>query len=76
MNNISFDRAFKLITTNTSPLSSETIYLERSVDRVTSEDIISLIDTPSADISLKDGYALMSGDIEVASPKNPITFKY
>jgi molybdopterin molybdotransferase len=75
MNDISFNRAYKLITANTSPLTSETVALERSVDRVTSEDTISFIDTPSADISLKDGYALISEDIEGASTGNPITLE-
>lgn len=75
MNDISFNRAYKLISDNTSPLASEMVTLARSVDRVTSEDIISLIDTPSADISLKDGYALISQDIEDASTENLITLE-
>jgi molybdopterin molybdotransferase len=75
MNDISFDRAYKLITVNISPVASEMVRLDRTVDRVTTEDCISFVDVPSADISLKDGYALISGDIEAASPENPITLE-
>jgi molybdopterin molybdotransferase len=75
MYDISFNRAYKLIRANTSPLTSETVPLVGSVDRVTSEDILSLVDTPSADISLKDGYALISEDIRDASTENPITLE-
>jgi molybdopterin molybdotransferase len=75
MNDISFNRACKLIAAKTSTLTSETVPLVRSVDRITFEDILSLIDVPSADVSLKDGYALISEDIRDASTENPITLE-
>ena len=37
------------------------------------EDLFSSVDSPSVDVSLKDGYAIISSDIESASPQNQIS---
>lgn len=73
--NISFNKAYDIVTANISPLPSEKISLERAVERVASEDTISLVNSPSADVSLRDGYALISCDTGNASSENPITFE-
>jgi molybdopterin molybdotransferase len=72
MNDISFDLAYDLVINNITPVSEEVASVEQSVGRATAEDICSLVDSPSADVSLKDGYACISEDIENASPDNPV----
>jgi len=42
---------------------------------VTGEDLYSLLDVPSLDTSLKDGYAAKSDDMERASAQNPVQLK-
>jgi len=69
---IAFREAYKTVTKNISPLSSEKVTLRNLLKRVVSEDIISLFDSPSSDVSLKDGYAIVSEDIEKASSDNPV----
>jgi molybdopterin molybdotransferase len=75
LHNISFSKAYKIVTTSISPLPPEKVSLDRAVGRVVSEDVISLINSPSADVSLKDGYAVISEDIEKASPESPVTLE-
>ena len=36
------------------------------------QDMLSMVDSPSVDASLKDGYAVISADISDASQSNPI----
>ena len=72
MINISFNQAYDIVVNNILPLPDETVSVEKSLRRATSQDIISLIDSPSADVSLKDGYAVISEEIDNASPENPV----
>ncbi len=55
-----------------SPLAAETVELIESVDRVAAEDIYAEVDSPSVDASLKDGYAVLSGDVAEAGPEHPV----
>lgn len=72
---IPFDEALKTVLSAISPLPPEEACLERLTGRVAEEDIVSLLDSPSADVSLKDGYAVRSVDIEGASPESPVTLR-
>ena len=47
--------------------------LNRLAGRVLSANLISLVNSPSVNASLKDGYAVISRDIEKAGPGNPVT---
>jgi molybdopterin molybdotransferase len=42
---------------------------------VAAKDVLSAVDSPSVDASLKDGYAVISEDIKDASQSNPIELK-
>ncbi|MCX6031921.1 MAG: molybdopterin molybdenumtransferase MoeA, partial [Chloroflexi bacterium] len=41
-------------------------------DRVTAQDLIAQDDSPTTDVSLKDGYAVQSADVAQAAPDRPV----
>jgi molybdopterin molybdotransferase len=57
------------------PLPAETISFSELVGRITANDIMALVDSPSIDVSLKDGYAVRSADVAAAVPENPVSLK-
>jgi molybdopterin molybdotransferase len=75
MPDISFNEALAITLDSISPLSSERVGISELMGRVASEPIASLINTPSADISLKDGYAVKSADVANASVVTPANLK-
>jgi len=72
---ISFQDAVSITLASLPAPDSEICPLEQLTDRVLAEDAISRVDSPSIDSSLKDGFAVLSTDIQNASPENPITLK-
>lgn len=68
---IDFDRALELTLAAIEPLPSESVPLLELSGRVIAEDVVALLDVPSTDISLKDGYAVRSADAAAASPDAP-----
>ncbi len=54
------------------PLGVETIGLAESTDRVAATDLFSLVDSPTMDSSLKDGYAVLSHEVSDATPEKPV----
>ena len=69
---ISFSEAFGMTMEAISPLTGERVDISRLTGRVVSENVVSLVDAPSADISLKDGYAVCSADVERARDDQPV----
>ncbi len=67
---ISYNEAFSLIN-QIQPLGPEEIEISFTAGRVVAQNLISLVNSPSIDVSLKDGYAVISSDIHTASPDNP-----
>jgi len=57
------------------PLGVENIELAESTDRVAAADLSALVDSPSMDSSLKDGYAVVSYEVADATPENPVLLK-
>jgi molybdopterin molybdotransferase len=45
------------------------------VGRTAARDVVANVDSPSVDSSIKDGYAVISGDLKHASPSNPVELK-
>jgi molybdopterin molybdotransferase len=72
MYDIGFDLALDLALRNISPSGVETVPTSELVGRVCAEDVIALIDYPSSDSSLKDGYAVVSQDVAGANDSNPV----
>ena len=75
MSKISYSEALSLTFANVSRLGSELIPLLDSVGRTAAEDVAALVDSPSVDASIKDGYAVLSNDVEHASVTNPVTLE-
>lgn len=72
---ISFNEAYRLTLENISWLGKEQVSLVESTGRVTAEDLHARVWSPSVDVSLKDGYAVLSADIREACPENEIQLK-
>ncbi len=72
---VGYREAFDLINANVKTAGTEELALAAGVGRVTAVDIIAAESYPTADVSLKDGYAIISGDIEKAAPDNPVRLK-
>jgi molybdopterin molybdotransferase len=69
---ISYDEALQRTLGEISPLGKEEIEVAQATGRIAAKDIYALVDSPSLDVSLKDGYAIRSKDIDSATPENPI----
>lgn len=70
---IGFSQALELTFSNISPLDTETLPLEQLTDRILAEDVVSAVDSPSVNASLKDGYAVRSQDIQGAGQSAAVT---
>ena len=57
---------------NIRPLSAEHVSLVDSVDRIAADDLYARVDSPSVNSSLKDGFAVLSRDIDGATVQNPV----
>ena len=57
------------------PLPAENVALVDSVDRVAASDLYALVDSPSMDASLKDGYAVLSHEVADATAENPVRLR-
>ncbi|MFH0825308.1 MAG: molybdopterin molybdotransferase MoeA [Pseudomonadota bacterium] len=69
---IGFEQALNFALTGVSTLGPEFVPASELVGRVCARDVIALIDYPSADSSLKDGYAVVSQDVARAGRTNPV----
>jgi molybdopterin molybdotransferase len=72
---IGYQEALKLTLEHITPLAVEEISLVESTDYVLANDVYSLVDSPSIDASLKDGFAVRSSEIAAATPANPVRLK-
>jgi molybdopterin molybdotransferase len=75
MEDVSFQTALRQILAAIAPLPAEGVSLDGAMGRVLSEKLCALVDVPSADVSLKDGYALRSSDIAHARQDNPVSLR-
>jgi molybdopterin molybdotransferase len=72
---IGYEEAFNLVCSNLQPVGVEDIPLDSCVGRVVSEDLVALISYPSADVSLKDGFAVRSEEVSAASLHQPVCLR-
>lgn len=54
------------------PLTAENVEIVEGFDRILAKDIISKVDSPSIDASLKDGYAVISSQVAAATEQTPV----
>jgi molybdopterin molybdotransferase len=69
---VGYREAFDLIVTNVDTVGIEEISLASCAGRIAAGDVTALISYPSVDVSLKDGFAVQSGDVASASPDIPV----
>lgn len=60
---ISFDRAVELVRSVARQLGTETVPLEKAAGRVLAQAVIAQVDSPRADVSAMDGYAVRDEDL-------------
>jgi len=70
-NDIGFDEAIQLTMQHSAPIGTEIVSVLKAAGKVTAQDIFAVVDSPSVDASLKDGYAVISRDVANASIENP-----
>ena len=70
---VSFEEALRLTLEPIEPLGREVMELSRLLGRTAACKAESLVDSPTMDVSLKDGYAVISADVSGASPETPAT---
>jgi len=72
---VGFPEARKLIFENIPPLEPETIPIGMATGRIAAENVTAPNSYPSADVSLKDGFAVRSSDVDQASIDTPVTLE-
>src|SRR4051794_36612318 len=60
---VSFDEAITIIHSAAQPLGAETVPLDRAAGRVLAAPVVAAIDSPRADVSAMDGYAVRDADL-------------
>jgi molybdopterin molybdotransferase len=72
---IGYREALAVTLENITSLGAETVNLSEGQDRVAAQDLYALVNSPSVDSSLKDGFAVHSKEIGNATPERPIALK-
>ena len=72
---LGLEKALSITLEHIKPLAVESIELTESTDRVAASDLYALVDSPSMDSSLKDGYAVLSHEVADATPEMPVRLK-
>ncbi len=64
--------ALSLTLEHIEPLPAINVSLVDSVDRIAASDLYALVDSPTTDVSRKDGYAVLSHEAARATSENPV----
>ncbi len=72
---VGYREALSLVHTNVRPVGVEEAYLDTCAGRVVAEDLTALVSYPSCDVSLKDGFAVRSGDMAGATVQQPVCLR-
>jgi molybdopterin molybdotransferase len=72
---ISYDEAYRLTLENVRTLEADDIPLVSAIGRTTASDLTGQVDSPSTNVSLKDGYAVHSDDIAMARDDAPVPLR-
>lgn len=70
-----YREAFDLVSSNIRPVGEEEIPLADCAGRIATGPVVAEISYPQADVSLKDGFAVLSGGIARASVNRPVTLR-
>jgi molybdopterin molybdotransferase len=69
---IGYGEALERTLASVSPLGVEVVPVVEACGRVVAGDLEARVDSPSVDVSLKDGYAVRPADVAAASPERPV----
>lgn len=69
---LGFEEALRLALEVIEPLPAENVGLLECVGRVAASDLFALVDSPSSDVSRKDGYAVLYGEVKDATAVAPV----
>lgn len=72
---IGYKDALALILANTNPVKTEYLSLASCTGYVSAEDVVALVNSPTGNVSLKDGFAVKSHDLANASPQQPVKLR-
>jgi molybdopterin molybdotransferase len=72
---IGFWEAVDVVEANVRPLETEKLPLRQGVNRIAAVPLAARISHPSTDVSLKDGFAVISGDVAAAGRMSPVCLK-
>ena len=72
---IAYREALRLTLEAIRTLGKEEVPLLSAVGRIAAGDLAGRVDTPSVDVSLKDGYAVHSQDIQAACESKPVRLR-
>ncbi len=72
---VGYRQAFELITPGVRTVGIEELPLALGVNRIAAVDIVASVSYPTSDVTLKDGYAVISADVEKASAQHPVRLK-
>ena len=72
MDMISYNQALKLTLDNISQTGAELVGILAAVGQIAADELLAFVDSPTVDVSLKDGYAIQSQDIAAATEQNPV----
>lgn len=69
---LGFEEALSLTLEAIEPLPAENVGLLECAGRVAASDLYALVDSPSSDVSRKDGYAVFYGEVSHATALAPV----
>ncbi|MBS3755403.1 MAG: molybdopterin molybdotransferase MoeA [Desulfobacterales bacterium] len=72
---IGYDEACRLTLENVAPGVTCELPVVRAAGRVAAEPVFARVDSPSVDVSLKDGYAVVASDLSHAGRNDPAVLK-
>lgn len=72
---VGLDQALKMTLDRVEPLPAKHVALLDGMDHALAINIIAKVDSPSIDASMKDGFAVISKDVENATLDHPIQLK-
>jgi molybdopterin molybdotransferase len=75
MKDISLTEALHIVKACVTPLPAETADVDACAGRAAAETLMSLVDSPTDDVSLKDGFAVAAEDLSGASDRKPVTVR-
>jgi molybdopterin molybdotransferase len=72
---ISYPEAYQCTLENIQALDAQTVPLLEAAGRTLAQDLLARVDSPSVDVSLKDGYALRGEEVRHTTPDSPVRLK-